>query len=203
MLVSGFDQLLGTLSGNVATLNGIAGIALVGNSLGGVAPVDPEQVLLEGNTTSFNAGIGLAVGARVINGSIVDNTAQGNLLGGVALRLAGLNATPAESSTIFLTRTMLSGNNLVALPQIPAPLNQILNREFLLQNIGAGAVNITFDGNSSGNMVSLVPADLQFNFDLLNAGPGSVNPMSQLNNTGTPKRIFGSSDDSVTLLFAN
>ena len=105
---------------------------------------------------------------------------------------------------------MLSGNNRVALSQLPLPVplpiplpDQILNREFILQNIGAGAVNITFDGNSSGNMVSLVPADLQFNFDLLNAGPGSVNPMSQLNNTGTPKRIFGSSDDSVTLLFAN
>ncbi len=204
IVVSNFNQLLGTLSNNTASENSNFGIALSGVSWGGFAPIaDPAQVLLQANTTNLNGTAGLLVETGVINGTLIDNIAQQNGREGVRLNL-GRTATLTGSSSIFLTQTMLAENNLSELAAFP-------KREFVLQNFGADLVNITFNGNTSENVVSGEPSDRQFNFDLLNAdtsggivtGPGFVNPMSLLNNTGTAKRIFGSSDDSVTVLFAN
>ncbi len=78
------------------------------------------------------------------------------------------------------------------------------NRELLLDNKGAGTVLIQFSGNTSANQVSLNPAEKDFNLDVLNTGLGSVKPES-LNptqrKTGTPGRIFGSSDQTVLFTF--
>lgn len=208
LLIGPFGQLTGEVSNNIANSNDGSGIFIRGDAWGLLGstvppPADPvaAMTLFQTNTTSTNRDYGLFTRVGVLNASLTGNTAEDNGLEGVRL-VVGQGVTPTFSptsnpSSILITTTTLARNNLTGSAVNP-------NREFVLDNNGNGTVFVQFGGNTSTNQVSLNPADNDFNFDVLNTGLGVVEPESlspTQRNTGTPGRIFGSSDLSVLFTF--
>lgn len=190
----------GTLSGNTAENNLLEGFRILSGTFDGTVSDNEASdnggngFLLEsidwtgtvsGNTVSGNDWNGFLISSDTFIGTIRNNTLTSNQLEGIQI----VQSPPAASnSEIQLIQNMFSGNNW-------------MQREFLLNNVGAGSVEVTFNQNSSSNRVN----SPNFNFDIIRdeLTAGGVTVLSTRDNNGTSGRVLGSSDGSVADIPAN
>lgn len=198
-----FDQLSSTadlFASNIASMNGGNGLAVTVSSFNGN---------ISNNTFSDNGGNGFLLESMDWTGTLSGNTASGNDWNGFLISSGTFLGTIRNNT---LTSNQSEGIQIVQSPSamLNSEIQLIQNmfignngtqREFLLNNVGPGGVEIMLNQNSSGNRVT----SPNFNFDIIRdeLTAGDITVLSTRDNSGTAGRVLGSSDGSVADIPAN